>query len=92
VQHRYCHHPSIQLSVADPDLTALGKSQAASANDLWKTEVDAQIPLPQKMYSSPLTRALRTNAITFDGIPFRNGVKTVVVEVRYSPFPSYADE
>jgi hypothetical protein len=71
----------IPFFVADPDLTSLGESQAREANDLWKREIEAHIPVPQKMYCSPLTRALHTHAITFDGIPIDKGIKAIVVEV-----------
>ena len=71
-----------QSSIADPDLAALGRLQAVEVNNLWKTEIAAHIPLPQKVYSSPLTRALRTNAITFEGIPLSDNAITIVAEVR----------
>lgn len=40
-----------------------------------------RVPLPDALYSSPLTRALRTNAITLDGIVDRAARRTTVVEV-----------
>ncbi|KAJ7085204.1 histidine phosphatase superfamily [Mycena belliarum] len=49
----------------DPELTAVGKEQAASVNEAWKAEVHAHMPLPDRLYCSPMTRALQTNAITF---------------------------
>ncbi|KAJ7085201.1 histidine phosphatase superfamily [Mycena belliarum] len=52
----------------DPELTALGIEQAASVNEVWKAELRANIPLPDRMYCSPMTRALHTNAITFAGV------------------------
>ncbi|KAG5641717.1 hypothetical protein DXG03_004404, partial [Asterophora parasitica] len=52
----------------DPELTDLGKSQAAVAHDAWKSERKTGIPLPGKFYVSPLTRALKTLEITFTGL------------------------
>jgi hypothetical protein len=81
--------PSFTLtlpSIADPDLTDLGKLQAVEINQLWKTEIAAHIPLPQKVYSSPLTRALRTNVITFEGIPLSDNAITIIAEVRLLSF------
>ncbi|KAL0960422.1 hypothetical protein HGRIS_005465 [Hohenbuehelia grisea] len=52
----------------DAELTDLGKGQAQAAGQAWKTELAAGIPLPGKFYCSPLTRALSTSQITFDGI------------------------
>ncbi|KAI9059301.1 phosphoglycerate mutase-like protein [Trametes sanguinea] len=44
----------------DPDLTALGVSQAQAARRLWETERERGVPLPQTQYASPMRRALRT--------------------------------
>ncbi|KAJ6540323.1 phosphoglycerate mutase-like protein [Mycena capillaripes] len=53
----------------DPELTAIGKGQAARVNDVWKVErATAGIPLPDRLYCSPMTRALDTNVITFEGV------------------------
>ena len=66
--------------VADAELTPLGMDQAADAQSAWKEELAFDAPLPDKMYCSPLTRALRTHQITYqDHIP---AGKTVVVEVQ----------
>ncbi|KAG1735029.1 histidine phosphatase superfamily [Suillus lakei] len=62
----------------DPELTTLGKDQAKSAHDAWKQERGFNIPLPGKLYCSPLTRAIHTNKITFDSIP--NSQRTVIIE------------
>ncbi|KAJ7776925.1 phosphoglycerate mutase-like protein, partial [Mycena maculata] len=62
----------------DPELTALGKEQAAAVNKVWKEELTAGIPLPQKMYCSPMTRALDTYMITFRGI---SSMRPLVVEL-----------
>ncbi|KAJ7064306.1 histidine phosphatase superfamily [Mycena amicta] len=52
----------------DPELTALGKQQAAAANAMWKTEIAAGIPFPERLYCSPMTRAIQTQQITFYGV------------------------
>jgi len=54
----------------DAKLTEVGIKQAEAVNSLWKTELSAGggIPVPTKLFSSPLTRAARTSEITFDGI------------------------
>ncbi|KAF8693835.1 hypothetical protein AX14_002251 [Amanita brunnescens Koide BX004] len=54
----------------DAELTPLGIDQAADARSAWKEELAFDAPLPDKMYCSPLTRALRTHQITYqDHIP-----------------------
>ncbi|KAB5588328.1 phosphomutase PMU1 [Ceratobasidium theobromae] len=55
----------------DARLTPLGESQAKAVNDLWKLELsrpDDPVPLPTKMFTSPLARALATAGITFKDI------------------------
>jgi len=64
----------------DPELTSIGKSQAREVHKAWEAELAANIPLPQKLYCSPLTRAMTTNQITFDGILTDENRRTVVVE------------
>jgi len=64
----------------DPELTALGESQARIQNSLWKTEMAAGIPVPQKGYCSPLTRAMRTAVISLDGVILNTHENVVVVE------------
>jgi broad specificity phosphatase PhoE len=58
----------------------LGKDQAKAAHDAWKRECDFDIPLPEKLYSSPLTRAIHTNKITFDSI-IPKSQRTMIIEV-----------
>ncbi|KAJ1308980.1 hypothetical protein OPQ81_004662 [Rhizoctonia solani] len=58
---------------ADPPLTPLGESQAKELNDLWKAELQRghggdPVPLPTKLFCSPLSRALATMEITFEGV------------------------
>ncbi|KAG0697290.1 histidine phosphatase superfamily [Suillus ampliporus] len=63
----------------DPELTDLGKDQAKSAHDAWKQELEFDIPLPGKLYCSPLTRAIHTNMITFDSV-IPKSQRTMIVE------------
>ncbi|KAG2143629.1 histidine phosphatase superfamily [Suillus clintonianus] len=63
----------------DPELTEVGKDQAKSAHDAWKQELKFDIPLPGKLYSSPLTRAIHTHQITFDSI-IPKSQRTMIVE------------
>jgi hypothetical protein len=63
---------------ADPELTDLGEREAADAHSKWVLEKEGSIPIPGKFYCSPLTRALRTSEITFDGLAITN---TIVLEV-----------
>ncbi|KAF7365756.1 F-box domain-containing protein [Mycena venus] len=59
----------------DPELTAIGKAQAVDANAVWKTELAAaNMPLPGRLYCSPMTRAIQTNVITFEGVSDRRAV------------------
>ncbi|KAI0286781.1 histidine phosphatase superfamily [Russula aff. rugulosa BPL654] len=52
----------------DPRLTPLGEEQARSAHDAWEREILRGLPVPQRFYCSPLTRAIRTLQLTFEGI------------------------
>ncbi|KAJ7328507.1 histidine phosphatase superfamily [Mycena albidolilacea] len=61
----------------DAELTAIGKDQAAAVNKRWKEELAAMIPLPDKLYCSPMRRAIQTNIITFEGVSSR---RPVIVE------------
>lgn len=69
---------------ADAHLTANGVKQAQIANNFWAKEISTQrIPVPQKYYTSPLSRCLATANITFAGLklpsrePFIPEVKEV---------------
>lgn len=68
---------------ADPELTALGESQAVAAHETWKSEFEFGLPIPGQLYCSPLTRALQTYEITFHGI-LPNDKHPVVLEVKRS--------
>ncbi|KAJ6484170.1 histidine phosphatase superfamily [Mycena sanguinolenta] len=61
----------------DPELSGMGKMQAADANEMWKVERAAGMPLPERLYCSPMTRAMQTNVITFDGV---SDTRVVVLE------------
>ncbi|KAF8164268.1 histidine phosphatase superfamily [Mycena galopus ATCC 62051] len=61
----------------DPELTGIGKAQAADANERWKAERASGIPLPERLYCSPMTRAMQTNMITFDNV---SNMRAVVLE------------
>ncbi|KAG9089799.1 hypothetical protein FS749_001052 [Ceratobasidium sp. UAMH 11750] len=54
----------------DAELTDLGKQQARLAHNTWATELAKKdpVPLPTKLFSSPMSRAASTLDITFDGV------------------------
>jgi len=56
------------MVLADPELTEIGINQALEAKRGWEAELPFKITLPEKLYSSPLTRALDTLRITFQDI------------------------
>jgi len=62
----------------DPLLTSLGIEQARVLQDMWKTESSYGLASPQKLYCSPLTRALQTCDIMLDGV-FQSGHAPVTV-------------
>ncbi|KAF5376673.1 hypothetical protein D9615_007906 [Tricholomella constricta] len=64
----------------DPELTTIGKGQAVDAQDVWKAELAFEIPLPGKLYSSPLTRAARTCELTFNGLLSDQNRRPIIVE------------
>ena len=63
---------------ADPELTSIGKDQVATVHKEWNAERPFGIPFPQKLYCSPLTRAMQSCEITFRDIV---NTRCVVVEV-----------
>ena len=73
---------------ADPRLTPIGEEQARSAHAAWKREILRGIPVPQRYYCSPLTRAIRTLELTFEGL-LPAHLKPVILEV-VSLLPSCA--
>ncbi|KIM83493.1 hypothetical protein PILCRDRAFT_6923 [Piloderma croceum F 1598] len=66
----------------DPDLTDVGIRQAKEAHAAWEAErkLEVGIPLPEKLYCSPMTRAMHTHIITFDGIITVENQKTLILE------------
>lgn len=52
----------------DPLLTTKGEDQVARTREAWEREIEAGIPLPQVLYSSPLRRAIDTLELTWNGI------------------------
>ncbi|KLT44325.1 phosphoglycerate mutase-like protein [Cutaneotrichosporon oleaginosum] len=64
----------------DPPLTPLGREQARRARDGWKAQMADGVPLPQVLYSSPLSRAAETLRITWADILLHKGFMPVVME------------
>jgi broad specificity phosphatase PhoE len=56
------------MELADPLLTEIGLKQAKVVNTAWKEQINNGMPLPESLYSSPLTRAAHTALLTFDDI------------------------
>ena len=69
---------------ADPELTPLGENQAVAVHEAWKSELKFGLPIPGRLYCSPLTRALRTCEITFDGI-LPDDKHPIILEVNIHP-------
>ena len=59
-------------------MTSFGIEQARVLQDMWKTEASYGLSPPQKLYCSPLTRALHTCDIMLDGV-FQSGHAPVTV-------------
>jgi phosphohistidine phosphatase SixA len=75
---------------ADPELTSIGKDQAVVARNEWNAELPFGIALPQKLYCSPLTRAMQTCEITFQEINTRRVIVVEVIpSIMYSHYPIY---
>ncbi|GAA5923036.1 putative phosphomutase [Sporobolomyces koalae] len=65
----------------DPELTPLGTRQAQAVNRAWKKQIQAAVPLPSKLYSSPLDRAASTLESTWKDILIDSGeVRPLFVE------------
>jgi len=68
---------------ADAPLTPLGKDQAKQVRAVWQQELPFNIFLPETHYCSPMTRAMQTCLITFEGISLtENSARPIVLEVR----------
>lgn len=63
----------------DPELTPVGEGQADEAHVAWKTELQCGLPFPEKLYCSPLSRAIRTNQRSFKDLN-PDGRRTTIVE------------
>ncbi|GJJ14515.1 hypothetical protein Clacol_008779 [Clathrus columnatus] len=57
----------------DPLLTELGITQAKNVNRVWKEELHHNIPIPERLYSSPFSRAVHTAIISFSDVIFESG-------------------
>ena len=86
-----------QSLITDDNLIQDGFLQVAKVQDVWKDENSIKddkgnavsgIGLPTISYTSPLTRCLVTNSVTFTPFLGADGFKTVVVEV--SPLVCYS--
>ncbi|KAG9317783.1 histidine phosphatase superfamily [Chiua virens] len=64
----------------DPELNELGVEQARDVNRAWRAELNYNIPLPEKLYTSPLSRAIKTNQISFENL-LSPDLKTTIVEI-----------
>lgn len=67
---------------ADPLLTDVGEEQAKEAHAAWAAEIPSGALLPEKLYTSPMTRAMHTNDITFEGLYAGSRPTVTIVEVR----------
>lgn len=84
------HNIANDESATDPELTAFGVDQAKGNNTGWKNQLQKGIPLPSKWYVSPLTRAIDTMLITFDGITdFKRNAPLVIEGLREDLDPYY---
>ncbi|GAA6001859.1 hypothetical protein JCM10207_002354 [Rhodosporidiobolus poonsookiae] len=61
----------------DPLLTHLGVSQARAVNHAWKEQQQDGVPLPERLYSSPLSRAASTLSETWEGVVMDGEVEGV---------------
>lgn len=51
-------------------MTGIGREQAKALNDFWRESIkNKTVPVPQKLYTSPLTRCLDTTKYTYSGLP-----------------------
>ena len=78
-------HTLILPYVADPLLTELGQDQARDAHAMWKEETESGGSLPDKLYCSPMTRAIQTCQITFEGVLDFAECRPLILEVSFRP-------
>ncbi|KAE8264508.1 hypothetical protein A4X03_0g895 [Tilletia caries] len=71
----------------DPLLTSLGEQQAEDVNEEWRLRLhnpnstpSQKPPLPQRLYSSPFTRALETAKRTYMGVYGSEGKEQLILE------------
>ncbi|KZP29798.1 phosphoglycerate mutase-like protein [Athelia psychrophila] len=64
----------------DPLLTDVGEEQAKEAHAAWAAEIPSGALLPEKLYTSPMTRAMHTNDITFEGLYAGSRPTVTIVE------------
>lgn len=72
-----------ELYWADAHITEIGRSQALAVNEYWKRQIAEQHVLaPEKFFTSPLDRCLRTAQLTWSDIdlPRQNRFKPEVKE------------
>ena len=65
---------------ADPELKQSGEQQARDACSAWEMEQHFGVPVPERLYTSHLMRAVTTNQITFDDTMVF-GLERTIVEV-----------
>ncbi|KZW00321.1 phosphoglycerate mutase [Exidia glandulosa HHB12029] len=63
----------------DAQLTPLGEAQAANVTLLWEKELQAGIPIPEILYSSPMSRAAKTARISFEWL-WKTGKRALILE------------
>ncbi|KAF8148272.1 phosphoglycerate mutase-like protein [Crassisporium funariophilum] len=64
----------------DPQLTPVGVQQAHVVQDMWKIEAAVGLPGPHMRYCSPLTRAMHTCDIIFEGSSGDSDAPVMVLE------------
>ncbi|KAJ8507323.1 hypothetical protein ONZ45_g10294 [Pleurotus djamor] len=77
----------------DAEITSLGALQAEHARAAWQTELPNGLRIPDAMYVSPLSRALRTWEITFgDDQRFKKAGRPLVMEACREQFGVPCDQ
>ena len=56
------------ITWSDANLTEVGQGQAKDVHELWKSLLPNGIPAPETYYVSPLTRAIETADLSFQGL------------------------
>lgn len=82
----------------DPLLTSVGRQQAQNINEAWKEELQWGVPVPERLYSSPFSRAVHTAVVSFSGIVFEptsttaNPIATIKEKLREENCVSLCDK